>query len=257
LVHLAQNTAFEKQDMASSESGQGLFCTEPSENFFRMSTAPRCSMAIDYDKYIRTIKFVKNSFRESTAKTLFFALRKGSLNVIISPKVHIHTASSSSITGNGTLHLGCRWKGLSYQPSEFHMGKKSEISVNGNFVIYTGFHLSIGSNAVMVFGSGYINSNVTIDCFEHIHLGCDIVISKGVVIRDSDNHQIGDNSKTHAPIIIEDRVWIGLNATVLKGVRIGHGSVIAAGAVVTKDVPANTLVGGVPARVIKSNITWK
>ena len=53
-------------------------------------------------------------------------------------------------------------------------------------------------------------------------------------------------------IKIGKNVWIGSNATVLQGVSIGDGAVVAAGAVVTKDVPANTIVGGVPAKVIKS-----
>ena len=54
-----------------------------------------------------------------------------------------------------------------------------------------------------------------------------------------------------APIHIGKRVWIGSNATVLPGVTIGDGAVVAAGAVVTRDVPANTVVGGVPAKVIR------
>ena len=54
-----------------------------------------------------------------------------------------------------------------------------------------------------------------------------------------------------APVVIGNRVWIGCNALVLKGVRIGDGAVVAAGTVVTRDVPANSLVGGNPARVIR------
>ena len=54
-----------------------------------------------------------------------------------------------------------------------------------------------------------------------------------------------------APIVLGRNVWIGSNATILQGVTIGDNSVVAAGAVVTKDVPADTIVGGVPARVIK------
>jgi acetyltransferase-like isoleucine patch superfamily enzyme len=52
--------------------------------------------------------------------------------------------------------------------------------------------------------------------------------------------------------VIGDRVWIGANATVLAGVTIGHGAVVAAGAVVTRDVAPDTVVGGVPARVIRN-----
>lgn len=52
-------------------------------------------------------------------------------------------------------------------------------------------------------------------------------------------------------IAIKDRVWIGANAVILQGITIGENAVVAAGAVVTRDVPANTLVGGVPAHIIK------
>lgn len=55
-----------------------------------------------------------------------------------------------------------------------------------------------------------------------------------------------------SPIVIESNVWIGAGATILPGVTIGENSVVAAGAVVTKDVPPNTIVGGVPAKFIKN-----
>ena len=57
-----------------------------------------------------------------------------------------------------------------------------------------------------------------------------------------------------APIVLGKNVWIGSNATILQGVTIGDNAVVGAGAVVTKDVPANTVVGGVPAKFIKSTI---
>ncbi len=53
-------------------------------------------------------------------------------------------------------------------------------------------------------------------------------------------------------IVLEENVWVGSHATILKGVRIGHDSVVAAGAVVTKDVPPRSVVAGVPAKVVKT-----
>lgn len=58
-----------------------------------------------------------------------------------------------------------------------------------------------------------------------------------------------------APIVIEDDVWCGANVTILKGVTIGRGSVVAAGAVVTKSFPPYSIIGGVPARLIKMRFT--
>jgi acetyltransferase-like isoleucine patch superfamily enzyme len=56
---------------------------------------------------------------------------------------------------------------------------------------------------------------------------------------------------------IGNKGWIATNALILPGVSIGDGAIVAAGAVVTKDVPAKCMVAGVPARVIKSNVEWK
>ena len=57
------------------------------------------------------------------------------------------------------------------------------------------------------------------------------------------------------PVVIEDDVWVGANVTILKGVTIGHGSVVAAGAVVTKSCPPYSIIGGVPAKLIKMRFT--
>jgi acetyltransferase-like isoleucine patch superfamily enzyme len=70
---------------------------------------------------------------------------------------------------------------------------------------------------------------------------------------DNDFHGVDrrDQAKPPARILIEDNVWLATRCTVLKGVTIGTGAVVAAGAVVTKDVPPYTLVAGVPARIIR------
>lgn len=199
----------------------------------------------------------KKRLHASLIKTIFLAIRKKSRCVTVFPGVHINVTPSSSIVGNGVLFLGTKWRGLRYMPSEFNLENEAILAINGEFSIYTGFHISITRGAKLSLGSGYINNNVTIDCFNSITIGDRVVISKGVTFRDSDNHSINGNREISSPIVVEDNVWIGLNAIILKGVRIGSGSVIAAGAVVVDDVPKNTLVGGVPARVIKENVVWQ
>lgn len=133
----------------------------------------------------------------------------------------------------------------------------SFLNCDHGVVFYSGCQLSIHSNCKLTIGKEtYFNRNTTIICRDKIVIGDNCAISQNVVIRDSDVHTI-NNKMNHKPIKIGNHVWICSNAIVLKGVTIGDGSVIAAGSVVTKDVPAHSLVAGNPARVIKEQIEWK
>ena len=117
-------------------------------------------------------------------------------------------------------------------------------------------------------GSRTFIGRSTIICAKGVSIGDDVLISWGCQIVDHDSHALDwadrasdvsdwykgakDWSKVPcAPVVIGSRVWIGFNVLVLKGVHIGDGAVVAAGSVVTRDVPANSLVGGNPARVIR------
>ena len=130
----------------------------------------------------------------------------------------------------------------------------------GSFVVRPGCRITINANASLTLGSGSINYDSVIECFNSITIGNDVVVSERVMIRDSDNHSIkkeGEAPVVSAPIVIQDNVWIGMGATILKGVTIGEGSVIAAGSVVTKDIPTHCLAAGVPAKVVKTGISWE
>lgn len=141
-------------------------------------------------------------------------------------------------------------------PGLIHIAENAKLEV-GNFTVYAGSKICLAPNAQLHLGSGYMNHNSNIECYEQIWIGENVVISENVNIRDSDNHKIkGNEQKETQPIIIKNHVWIGMGAIILKGVTIGEGSIIAAGAVVTKDVPPHTIVAGVPAKVIKENINF-
>lgn len=128
----------------------------------------------------------------------------------------------------------------------------------------------LGSNRIgrgtILQGTGVITFGKRSFCGEYCVFGCnssvdigeDVMIAQAVTIRDTD-HAISDLERpmrqqgiVTLPVVIEDDVWIGHGAAILKGVHIGRGAIVAAGAVVTKDVPDYGIVGGVPARLLKS-----
>lgn len=198
-------------------------------------------------------------------KTLFFNFRYVSSdnrivhNVIIYNGVYYEISSTGKIIANaGNLEIGKPWGRKAVFPTSFKLGNDSKIIVNGHFKIHEGAAIGINDGASLILGSGYANNRFSLSCFESVTIGNGVIISSGVTIRDSDNHIIKEDGfvKTK-PIIIGDHVWIGINAIILKGVKIGNGAIVAAGAVVNKDVKENTLVGGVPARVIKENVLWE
>lgn len=99
-----------------------------------------------------------------------------------------------------------------------------------------------------------ISPGARISAADEIVIGNNVMMANGVYITDSDWHGIYDRVNrpdTDSPVHIGDNVWLGDRSTVLKGVTIGDNSIVAAGAVVSKNVPANVVVAGNPAKVVK------
>lgn len=104
------------------------------------------------------------------------------------------------------------------------------------------------------------NTNVHVNASlgKRIRIGNDVLIGPNVVLRSADHRferidvPIRNQGHVAGEILIEDDVWIGANVVIVSGVRVGRGAVLAAGAIVTSDVAPLTVVGGVPARLIKS-----
>ena len=125
--------------------------------------------------------------------------------------------------------------------------------VDDGFTLFPPFFTDYGQN-IIVGKNVFINSGC---CFQDqggIVIGDNVLIGQQVVIATL-NHEFLPQKRANmlpSPVKIGDDVWIGAHATILPGVSIGNGAIVAAGAVVTKDVPENTVVGGVPAKVIKT-----
>ena len=130
----------------------------------------------------------------------------------------------------------------------------SEPGVNHPVIIRTlnkVSELSIGDN-VGISGGG-------ICCANKVEIGKNVMFGANAFVTDTDFHPINPVNRRFskeeiksAPVIIEDNVFLGMNVIVLKGVKIGKNSIIAAGSIVTSDIPENVIAGGIPAKKIKN-----
>jgi len=112
--------------------------------------------------------------------------------------------------------------------------------------------LSIQNDAKLNIGNNCGFSGTVIGCFKEIVIEDNVRCGANTLITDSDWHLDDPRSGLPKPIYIEDNVWLGVNVTVMKGVRIGKNSVIGANSLVTKDIPSNVIAAGNPCRVIKA-----
>ncbi len=128
-------------------------------------------------------------------------------------------------------------------------------SVGSNPFVGDNFHCDFGQN-IHVGDNFHADYNCTMLDLAEIRIGNNCLIGPDVGIYTA-GHRLEPEGRTldvyGQPITIGDDVWIGGHSTILPGVSIGDGAVVAAGAVVTKDVPDNVVVGGIPAKVIKKH----
>lgn len=145
-------------------------------------------------------------------------------------------------------------------PVRVHIKHRGVLKLEKKSFIRGGCKFLINGNGVVVLGeNSYVNWNSTIatggNAKVKIGKNCAIAWNTNIIAYDFHvfNEQIYSDD-----IIIEDNVWIGANTTILKGVKIGEGSVVAANSIITKGYfPKNSLIGGNPGKVLKENISWR
>jgi len=144
--------------------------------------------------------------------------------------------------------------------TKIHMRENGKLIFHGMNQIGRGSLIWILENGVIdIAGGGFTAGNNMIIAKERVSIGKNCQIAWGVTISDHDFHRTFTNGVKNtetAPVKIGDGVWIGMNATILKGVEIGDAAIVAAGALVTHNVPAHSIVAGVPARVVKENVEF-
>lgn len=173
------------------------------------------------------LTLLRSELGEHRARRQMLARNPGAIihrSVLVRSPDRLTIGSASSVEANTVLHCG----GMDWSPESGH--------------IAIGKHSYIGPNCVLFGAAG-------------IDIADSVLVGPGVVIT-SHQHTFADRVREireqpidFAPVVIERNTWLGANATILPGVRIGAGSIVGAGAVVTRDVAANTVVHGVPARV--------
>lgn len=154
------------------------------------------------------------------------------------------------IEKNARVGKNVKIKPFFFDTTTLQIEMRAASRLNDNVTIQGCGHFILGENSFLM--------PYTIICVnEKISIGKNVMIADFASIRDDDHRfdsvdiPMIEQGMATSPIIIEDDVWIGHGAIVLRGVKIGTGAIIAAGAVVTKDVPAFAIVGGVPAKIIK------
>ena len=176
-------------------------------------------------------------------------MKKGTV-VVANSELHLHMFEVGEKTRKITAKINSHYK----SPKKIRQLFSRLIGQNVfNFTLFPPFYTDYGKN-ISVGENVFINSGC---CFQDqggITIGNNVLIGQQVVIATL-NHELTASRRANmipASVKIGNNVWIGAHATILAGVTIGDNSVVAAGAVVNKDVPANVVVAGVPAKVIKN-----
>lgn len=176
--------------------------------------------------------------------------------------LHLEKGANVTFSDQGFLVLGTErssFRGWARRNSLF-IKRNGSLQVHGYNEIGRGSLVWILEGGQLVLkGNSFTAGNNIIIAKSHVEIGRNCSIAWGVTITDHDFHSIyksGIRQSETVPVCIEDGVWIGMNATILKGVTVGARAVIGAGAVVTRNVPPGSLVAGVPARVVKDKVEF-
>lgn len=188
------------------------------------------------------------------------AYRQG-LRVLVFGQTKMSIRGQIRVDPDSRLAINEPWFFARSEPGSLIVLRRAQLLVTGGeFAIKSGAFVELKDGAVLELqgGNGYASRNLQIECRERITIGPGAAIGPDVIIRDNDGHPL--TTEDHAavrPVVIGRKVWIGGRSIILKGVTIGEGSIIAAGSVVTHDIPPNCIAAGAPAKVVRQGVSWK
>lgn len=203
---------------------------------------------------INILKFIKLNFLTSNIK------RKKGVYIIPFKGSIIELDKDATIFLNGNLKIGINQLKGSKAQTYIRIAKNAVWNINGDVLLFFNTFIDIHENAIFDTKLFSANSGSVIVVDKHISIGNDTMLGRNITIYDSDFHTIYDESDKPCnypkEVIIEDHVWLTNNITVLKGTTIGKNSLISAMSLVSKDLPSNSMCGGIPAKVIKQKVKW-
>jgi len=209
---------------------------------------PKIILNIIYSFFVNLFYSIKNFYRFKVIADFGSTISKGPGAKLIIDK---------------RLYLGGKYIGdMTQAKASIRMYRNSVFHVRGRVKLGPGVGVVTGPNARLTIGDNtYITASSVLYCANEIEIGSDCAISWNTTILDTDFHHIyypdGTQNELTSPVRIGNKVWIGCNCTILKGVTIGDNAVIGANTLVNKDVPPNCLAVGNPMRIIKEGIDWK
>ena len=198
-------------------------------------------------KYLRGFNFIKTRYKKLKNKLeIFGKLRKN--------KIKISGDNNILYIGKNSLLRNCHIS-INGNNNVLHIGDYCVVNSTSIILDNEGTEIRIGNKTSI--GKAQI---VSLEPYK-IEIGEDCMFSSDIIIMNTDVHRIYDvdtRLKTNEgkEISIGNHVWLGIRTIILKGVTIGDNSIVAAGSIVTKDVKANTIVSGTPAKQIKENKNW-
>lgn len=180
----------------------------------------------------------------------------------IGSRTVLEGAERITVSEGGALRIGLGSVGLSseHDASVVRVREGAGLHCDGIVSLQRGVRVVVdGGRLSFGHGTNVNGTGTKFLCSTGITVGAFCTFSWDVQVLDNDFHALtvdGEQKPSSAPVVVGDRVWVGTRAVVLKGVTIGDGAVVAAGAVVTRDVPAGAVVAGLPARVVGHADSW-
>lgn len=183
-------------------------------------------------------------------------------NIILpTPYCVIDISKTAIVNKKGITILGRKVKfAKSRLETRLSVADGATLNLGGDLKLGYGADIEVFEGATLTFkGHGGSNIGLTVICGDHIEFGDGVMMGRNVTVRDNNgSHYINRQGyKNSKPVIIGDKVWLCESCTVMNGVKIGDGAIVAAKSFVINKVPAHSLVSGHPSQVLDEDVYWK